>query len=643
MPRFAAVFGVAPSTQTGGAASALEAMLGSPRAGESRTVIAGHGGGVALAVPASPAEALRSGMGAARDESAFCVADATLYHRGDLIAALKGARGLEVGPNLSDTQLILLAYRVWGTDAPSRLEGDFAFAIWDERAERGLAAADFAAGRTLFYGNAGDELAVASTLETLASHPRFDRSLNLAHLGEIAGGFWAGSGDTRLRSAFRLLPGHSLAWDSAGWTTSRHWALGGRTSRSRPETDRLPFGEAAKELRERLIGAVGERMDTAGTAVWLSGGYDSTAVFAAGQEWLRRSGLPADTLRTVSMSYPEGDPGREDELIRAVTGHWGVSSTWVQSDEVPVLREPWLAAGRRDEPWAHPFEGWNRALADAARDSGAATVLTGSGGDQLFASPIGQLSDLFWRGRWGLLRREWLDRRGKGLRLFARFAVLPGLPRGAYRLASVLRGGRRLHHFLDRSPPPWFRDSFLRDHDLLERQWNERAWARPGRAGEAEMAFYFGTAYAPRVTAAVRGFVADAGLQVVAPLLDRRVVDLAAGRPGEERSRGMETKRLLREAMRGLLPESVLAPRAEKTGLTVGYFERAFRQGLGPALRQLDDRDMRLADLGVVEPHVFQRSAARYLASRDPSPGLALYLTLQAEWWLRAKPDIRGG
>jgi asparagine synthase (glutamine-hydrolysing) len=383
-------------------------------------------------------------------------------------------------------------------------------------------------------------------------------------------------------------------------------------------------------------------LDPACTAVWLSGGYDSTAVFAAGQEWLRRSGQRPDALRAVSVSYPEGDPGREDELIREVTTYWGVPATWVNSDDVPILRDPWLSAADRDEPWAHPFEEWNRALAVASRKAGATRALTGSGGDQLFASPIGQFSDLFWHGRWRLLRREWLERRGKGLGLFARAAILPGLPRSAYRVARVLRGGRRLYHYLDRNPPPWFRDSFLRDHDLFERQWNERRWVRPGHASEGEMAFYFRTAYAPRVAAAVRALAADEALGVAAPLLDRRVVELAAGRPGEERSRGLETKRLLREAMRGLLPEGVLAPRSEKTGLTVGYFERAFRSDLGLVLARFGGRNMRLAELGIVDPVAFQQAADRYLKSRDPSRGLALYLTLQAELWLRARPDLTG-
>ena len=650
MSRFVAVFG-APRREEGGGAPvelALRAMLGGPVAGESETVLASPSGGVGLAFRTDDAASGGRGWGVARDEGAVCVADAALFHREDLVAALRSALAEGAHPgrtgltDSSDAELILLAYRAWGADAPSRLEGDFAFAIWDEGSASGLAAADFAAGRTLFHGSVGRALCVASSLDGLSAHPGFDRKLNLAHLGEVAGGFWAGSAETHFSAASRLLPGHSVLWTAAGWKTQPHWTLRGRSPWSTPETERLPFAEAAAELRERLVLAVGERIDRSLAAVWLSGGYDSTAVFAAGQEWLRRAGLPSSRLLAISMTYPEGDPGREDDLIRAVTRYWGTSSVWVQSDDVPVLAVDPTTVASRDGPWAHPFEGWNRALAAAASESGAGRVLTGSGGDQLFTSPIGQFSDLFWHGEWSALRREWVARRGRGVRLFTRVAVLPGLPRVAYRLATVLRGGRRLQHFLDRTPPPWFRPTFLRAHDLLGRQWHEREWARPGRASQAEMSFYFKTTYAPRVSAAVRGFLAEAGLEMAAPLLDTRVVDLASRRPAEERSLGIESKRLLRESMRGLLPESVLAPRMEKTGLTVGYFERTFRRDLRPAMSQLGAGAMRLADLGIVEPAAFRQAADRYLASRDPALGLPLYLTLQAEWWLRAWDETPG-
>lgn len=620
MPNIVGIFGRRPDAAP---ARVLRRMVGAPDAssGPSR-----QGRGGVDAKDAALAE--RAGVTVA--------ADANLSYREDLFDGLRsagaGAGRWELpGAESTDADLILQAYLTWGEECATKLEGDFAFVIWDEERAEGFAAVDFAAGRTLFYAPLDGSLALASSLSSVTSHPAVGRDLNLPHVGEIAAGMWAGTDETCFSGVRRLLPGHSLRWTKEnGLRVWRHWRLPHRSS------GRSTLAEGADVLRELLIRATGERLSRRGsTAVWMSGGWDSTAVFAAGQEWLRREGADRERLRPVSMSYPEGDPGREDAWIGEVSERWNVEPFWVDSAEVPVLDRVWEHARERDDIWAHPLEHWNRALAGATREMGASVTLTGNGGDQLFAGPVGQFSDLFWTGRWTALRREWVERKGRGARTFLRAAVLPGAPRPAYELARLLRGGRRLHHYLDRRPPSWIRDSFVHDQRLMDRQWDERRWWRPGGAARGEMEFYFGTAYAPRVSATVRGFALDEGSELASPLLDRRVVEFAAVRPAEERSKGLESKRLLREAMRGLVPDSVLAPRPRKTGLTVAFFDRGLRAAIGPLTEDLSDR-MILVELGIVDATALRSAAESYARSSGPSPlGLGLYLTLQAELWLR--------
>src|SRR4029077_9555993 len=99
----------------------------------------------------------------------------------------------------------------------------------------------------------------------------------------------------------------------------------------------LRFEEAAEELRALLQRAVAERLSTSGpTAVWMSGGWDSSAVFAAGKSLLQHEGGARDLL-PVSISYPEGDPGREDELIEQIAGHWGSPVHWLRVDDIPLV------------------------------------------------------------------------------------------------------------------------------------------------------------------------------------------------------------------------------------------------------------------------------------------------------------------
>jgi asparagine synthetase B (glutamine-hydrolysing) len=95
-------------------------------------------------------------------------------------------------------------------------------------------------------------------------------------------------------------------------------------------------------------------------------------------------------------------------------------------------------------------------------------------------------------------------------------------------------------------------------------------------------------------------FAREEGVEIRSPLYDKRIIDFALTRPREERSQGTETKRLLRASMRGLLPDSILQPRAKRTGETGGYFTRSMRQQLPAIVDTLFESSM-LAHAGVID------------------------------------------
>src|SRR5690606_4084438 len=133
-------------------------------------------------------------------------------------------------------------------------------------------------------------------------------------------------------------------------------------------------------------------------SIWLSGGWDSPAVFAAGQAALRASGDPRSLL-PVSISYPPGDPGREDELIESIAMHWDVPIHWVDIRDIPFVDRPVERAAERDEPFGHAFEMWHRSLARGSRGVGAHVAFDGVGGDQLFQVSEVYFADLLRSGR----------------------------------------------------------------------------------------------------------------------------------------------------------------------------------------------------------------------------------------------------
>jgi hypothetical protein len=149
----------------------------------------------------------------------------------------------------------------------------------------------------------------------------------------------------------------------------------------------------------------------------------------------------------------------------------------------------------------------------------------------------------------------------------------------------------------------------------------------------------------------VSAFALDEGVEIRSPLYDKRVIEFALTRPRWERSSGRETKRLLRAAVRGLLPEEVLAPRPARTGVTGGFFTRSMREHFPRLCEELRRRSV-LAENGMIDAYEFQQSAAAYLrGATSEQVGINLFFTLQAEHWLRARmhensfaaSDGRGG
>ncbi|HEX6533538.1 MAG TPA: asparagine synthase-related protein [Gemmatimonadaceae bacterium] len=569
------------------------------------------------------------------DDDLVVAADASVYYRADLRRALD-RRGVAAAGD-TPSHLVLAAYRAWGDDCAARLEGDFAYIVWNRKTRRLCAARDFSGKRTLYYAEPGDTLIVASTISAVVAHPQCPGDFNYTSLAETAGGLFAASHET-CYAAVRALP--------AGWTLARREGGRGHAELRRHwspppmrERDDLSFEEGAEALRELLVRSVMERTVSGGpTSVWLSGGWDSTAVFGAGKEGARRLGESTRELLPVSMSYPPGDPGREDELIQAVADHWGARVHWVNIADVPFFDRPAERAARRDEPFAHPFEMWHRALARGSRAVGSRVALEGVGGDQLFQVSEVFLADLLRAGRWGELAREWREKgmRGTGFRNFFRWAVQPLLPAPALAIARVLRRGRPLVGHLERRPPEWLDAGFVRRHRLEERERAFTPQRRRGTCAAYETEWYLTHPYFPRVFGLASAFALEEGVEIRSPLYDRRVIEFALTRPRWERSSGPETKRLLRAAVRGLLPDVVLAPRPARTGGTGGYFDRSMRERF-PALQNEMLSDSVLVRAGIIDAYRFRQLGTSYVKGGSGQLGVNLFFTLQTELWLRAR------
>ena len=574
-----------------------------------------------------------------QDGDHVIAADASLYYRDDLRRKLaaKGVRPKGQTPS----HLILAAYQAFGDKCPEMLEGDFSFVIWDRKKLRVLCSRDYCGYRPLFYAEFGSTLIVASTLGAVLEHPQCSGQLNLSVVAlDAVGLLLATSAETCYRNVFRLLAGSSLSQSIGTPVHLTQWWDPKVTEPSCP----TPAKEAARELLGLLGTAVEQRLDPANpTSVWMSGGRDSTAIFAAGQHLLNGRG-ESDRLRPVSVSYPPGDSGREDEKITAIGEMWRTPITWVDILDVPLFDSSLSQVACRDEPYVHMFEQWMRAVSRGTRSVAARVALNGHAGDFLFqVSPV-YLADMLARGRIISLTREL---RARGVRFKSSVGPLftwglrPLLPEPLLRLAERLRG-RPIHGYFDRPIPSWLGTEFPGANELVERARRGTPQPKNGSRAAHEMSWYLTQPSFTRVNAVTAEYALEEGVEIRSPFYDRRVVEFAASRPVAERNSLAQSKRLLRRSMSGLLPDKVLGPRLIKPGTLGSYFENSMK-AVAPLLQAAFQNPI-LGELGIVEPRALQRALDSYLRGDNQSYlREQLFATLQTELWLRARAESGNG
>ncbi len=566
------------------------------------------------------------GVLVAEDESSVVAADASLYYRDELRRTLMAAG---VPPrSLAPGDLILAAYRAWGDALCERLEGDFAFVVWDRARGRVLAARDLTGRRGLYFARRGEGFAVASSVGALLDVPFVSEELNLPALAaQAAGLLWSSGSDTVYRDVRVVPAAHAIVWEGRRLSAPKPFWV----PPAAPGKTRMDRHEAARALRALLEHAVEERLASSVTTVWLSGGWDSPSVFAAGRARLSDGAR----LRPVSISYPEGDPGREDDLIHAIADHWGAPVHWLDSEAIPLLDGLVSRAEAVDEPPAHLYELWNVALARGTRALGSRVALDGAGGDQLFQVSDIVIADFLRTGHWGRLLRH-ARARGLGVRRVLRAGLQPQLPPWALRAAETVTGRRMPWHYLERPPAPWVRADFIRRHRLRERDLAVLDAPTAAKSfAQSETALFLTTPIWGWGATYMHGALLREGVEGRSPLLDKRVVDFALRRPISERSEERETKVLLRESMTGLLPSSVLAPRRYRTGMTIGFSRARMRSEYPALFAEAFAGDLRVADLGIVDAAKLREAADGWRARGNDYERVNLFNTLRVEFWLR--------
>ncbi|MEH7011461.1 asparagine synthase-related protein [Neobacillus niacini] len=228
-------------------------------------------------------------------------ADAIIDNRDELFGRLQVSKGHR--KNMPDSQLILLAYQMWGEETPKYLIGDFAFMIWDERNRKLFGARDFSGSRTLYFYNDIKRFAFCTTIEPLLKLPYVEKKLNEQWLAEfLAIPTVVEAVDMSLtvyKNIHQVPPCHSISVVNGRISVSKYGSV--VTNEKLKFKSNEEYQEAFHEVfktavmaRIRAFGNVGSH---------LSGGLDSGTVVSFAAQGLRKQNK---VLHTYSF-VPEDD------------------------------------------------------------------------------------------------------------------------------------------------------------------------------------------------------------------------------------------------------------------------------------------------------------------------------------------------
>jgi asparagine synthase (glutamine-hydrolysing) len=490
------------------------------------------------------------------------------------------ARG-ETFATRSDTEVLLAMYRVHGESMLDRLDGMFAFALWDASRKQLLVARDKFGVKPLYLSQANGIFTFASELKALICFPSVKREIDVQALAHYARLMWCPGPRSPLKDVTKLDPGEAL-WVRNG-AVERRWHFYQMPSPVEQPANRR---ELEAEVGEALGAAVKRQMvSDVPVGAFLSGGLDSSAIVSHARKHC------SGRMQCFTIDFDQRFAA-EEGFVRDLPFAMQVART-LDVDLHVVNVGPEMAehfsdmVWQLDEPEADPAAMNTLAISQLARSKGIKVLLSGIGGDELFAGYRRHLAvgvDWIWS------------------------LIPPAITSGVHRLATarsnrsprfrqlakMLSIGRypdrdqRIAAYFDWLQPTRVLSLFHADHAPGLTHWPLVERLRAATPGQSPLR---------RMMHLVqRYFLADhnlnygdkmsmaAGVEMRVPFLDPRLVDLAARIPDRALVSGLQTKSILKRALRHRLPREIVYRAKNGFGVPV----RAWLRGpLRPMLLEL--------------------------------------------------------
>jgi len=528
-----------------------------------------------------------------------------LYNMPELRRDLE-ARGYDFRTNC-DTEVLLTAYMEWGPACTERLNGIFAFAIWDEKEQILFLARDRIGVKPLFYTMGDSGFLFGSELKAVLAHPDVKPQINHEGLAEI---FIIGPARTPGHGVFRgiseLKPGHSMIYSRKGLNIHQYWALS-----SKPHLD--DFDTTVVKVRELLEDTV-KRQLVADVPICtlLSGGLDSSALTALASNTYKKEGL--GRLHTYSVDYLDNElyfkasnfqPNADAPWVRRVADLFNTVHHDILLDTPELASSLLEATISRDLPGMADVD---TSLYLFCREikKGATVALSGECADEVFGGYP-------WFYREEMIHAD----------------AFPWAPKPKMRTEWL---------------SPELKEK-IQPYEYMEQRYQEALAEVPHLPGEDALAarmreiFYLSlTRWMPTLLDRKDRMSMAFGLEVRVPFCDHRLVEYVWNVPWHMKNYQNREKGLLRHALTGVLPDDVLWRRKSPYPKTHNpTYLNTVRQWM---LTILDDSSSPLHDLidvGKIRSLALMENAditIPWFGQLMSQPQLFAYL-IQTDIWLR--------
>ncbi len=252
----------------------------------------------------------------------------------------------------SDTEVLLTAYMCWGIDCVHKLNGIFAFAVYDEKENRILLVRDPLGVKPLFYSIKDSSFIFGSEIKTLLAHPYVDPVIDKNSITEIfALGPAVKPGSGVFKDIYEIPPAHLMVVTPGGMVSKEYWKL-------TPEENKESLEEAEEHLRFLLVDAIERQLvGDVPLCTFLSGGLDSSAISAVAADCYKKKNK---VLTTYSLDFEDNDKFFQSSVFQPTSDkYWALQmSKFIGSDHrTYVVNHEELASALKDAVIARDLPG----------------------------------------------------------------------------------------------------------------------------------------------------------------------------------------------------------------------------------------------------------------------------------------------